>query len=49
MNDILWKLFKNTGDLKYYLFMKEIEKDEDELWYLTLKIKEGDYHEPESI
>ncbi len=27
----------------------EIEKDEDELWYLTLKIKEGDYHEPESI
>lgn len=29
MNDILWKLFKNTGDLKYYLFMKEIEKDED--------------------
>ena len=29
MNDILWKLFKNTGDLKYYLLMKEIEKDED--------------------
>ena len=29
MNDILWKLFKNTGDLIYYLFMKEIEKDED--------------------
>ena len=27
----------------------EIEKDEDELWYLALKIKEGDYHEPESI
>ena len=28
MNNILWKLFKNTVDLKYYLFMKEIEKDE---------------------
>ena len=28
MNNILWKLFKNTGDLKYYLFMKEIENNE---------------------
>lgn len=29
MKDLLWKMFKETGELKYYLFMKEIEEDED--------------------
>lgn len=39
----------NFKNLKKIYPSVEIEKDEDELWYLTLKIKEGDYHEPESI
>mgnify|MGYP004539418311 FL=1 len=39
----------NFKKLKKIYPSVEIEKDEDELWYLTLKIKEGDYHEPESI
>lgn len=39
----------NFTKLKKIYSSIEIEKDEDELWYLTLKIKEGDYHEPESI
>lgn len=39
----------NFTKLKKIYSNIEIEKDEDELWYLTLKIKEGDYHEPESI
>ena len=39
----------NFTKLKKIYSSIEIEKDEDELWYLALKIKEGDYHEPESI
>ena len=39
----------NFKKLKKIYPSVEIEKDEDELWYLTLKIKEGDYHEPKSI
>ncbi len=39
----------NFTKLKKIYSSIDIEKDEDELWYLTLKIKEGDYHEPESI
>ncbi len=31
MRDILWNLFKKTGNFKYYLFFKKLEKDtEDE-------------------
>ena len=25
MNDSLWKLFSLTGDIRYYILMKEIE------------------------
>ncbi len=25
MNDLLWNLFKTTGDMKYYLFLKKLE------------------------
>lgn len=25
--DILWKLFKETGDIKYFNLLKQIEKD----------------------
>ena len=39
----------NFTKLKKIYSSIEIEKDEDELWYLALKIKEGDYHEHESI
>lgn len=28
MKEILWNLFKKTGDYKYYIFLKEIEKEE---------------------
>ena len=28
MKDLLWKMFKLTGELKYYLLFKELE-DED--------------------
>ena len=27
MKNLLWDLFKKTGDYKYYLFFKELEKD----------------------
>ena len=27
---ILWKLFKATGDIKYYLMYKEMEKEDAE-------------------
>lgn len=28
MNETLWKLFKQTGDLRYYIFLKELEGSE---------------------
>lgn len=28
MKEILWKLFKNTGKIEYYLKYKEVEKNE---------------------
>ena len=27
--DIVWNLFKKTGDIKYYLMAKKIEGEED--------------------
>ena len=29
MNKALWSLFKKTGDLRYYVFLKEMEKVEE--------------------
>lgn len=29
MNEIIWKLFKETGDIKYYLLLKNINKRSD--------------------
>ena len=29
MKKVLWELFKRTGELKYYIFMKEVENNED--------------------
>ena len=29
MDKILWNLFKETGDLSYYVFLKEMEKVEE--------------------
>lgn len=29
MNDIIWKLFKETGDIKYYLLLQNINKRSD--------------------
>ena len=29
MNKALWSLFKETGDLRYYVFLKEMEKVEE--------------------
>ena len=29
MNEIIWKLFKETGDIKYYLLLKNIDKRSD--------------------
>ncbi|MCI5733747.1 MAG: YqzL family protein [Bacilli bacterium] len=29
MNKALWNLFKETGDLRYYVFLKEMEKVEE--------------------
>ena len=29
MNDVIWKLFKETGDIKYYILLK---KSEQEKW-----------------
>lgn len=31
MNEILWNLFKKTGDIKYYLLIKHIEGEVDEI------------------
>ena len=28
MKDKLWQLFKKTGDIRYYVFLKEIESSE---------------------
>lgn len=30
MDNYLWELFKKTGDLRYYLLMKEMENVVDE-------------------
>ncbi len=30
MEEILWKLFKQTGDIKYYLMIKELGSVENE-------------------
>lgn len=27
MNDILWELFRKTGNIKYYLLVKSLEGD----------------------
>lgn len=27
MEEILWKMFKKTGDIKYYLFLKQLGSD----------------------
>ncbi len=29
MNEIIWNLFKKTGDIKYYMLLKEINKRSD--------------------
>lgn len=29
MNDIIWDLFKKTGDIKYYLLLKNIKRSDD--------------------
>lgn len=29
MEDVLWKIFKKTGDIKYYLFLKEIGSEKN--------------------
>ena len=28
MKELLWKLFKSTGKVEYYIKMKEVEKNE---------------------
>ncbi len=30
MEELLWDLFKNTGDIKYFMMLKRL-KDEDDL------------------
>lgn len=30
MKDIIWKLFKETGEVKYFLLFKQLEEVEDE-------------------
>lgn len=29
MNEIIWKLFKETGDIKYYILLKNMNKRSD--------------------
>lgn len=29
MNEIVWKLFKETGDIKYYILLKNMNKRSD--------------------
>ena len=29
MNKVIWDLFKETGDIKYYLLLKKIDKRSD--------------------
>lgn len=31
MNEILWDLFKKTGNIKYYLLIKRFEGESDEV------------------
>lgn len=30
MNEVIWNLFKKTGDIKYYILFKNINKRSDE-------------------
>lgn len=30
MNDVIWRLFKQTGDIKYYLLLKKMNQRSDE-------------------
>ena len=29
MDDVIWKLFKETGDIKYYILLKNMNKRSD--------------------
>lgn len=29
MNEVIWKLFKETGDIKYYMLLKNMNKRSD--------------------
>ncbi len=29
MNDLIWDLFKKTGDIKYYMLLKEMNRRRD--------------------
>lgn len=29
MDKCLWELFKTTGDLRYYILLKELEQDDE--------------------
>ncbi|MDO5003053.1 MAG: YqzL family protein [bacterium] len=29
MNEVIWKLFKETGDIKYYILLKNMNKRSD--------------------
>ena len=29
MNEVIWKLFKETGDIKYYILLKNMNKSSD--------------------
>ena len=31
MNDVVWKLFKETGDIKYYILLKNMNKRSDQM------------------
>lgn len=30
MDDVIWKLFKETGDIKYYILLRNMNKRSDE-------------------
>ncbi len=30
MNNVVWELFKETGDIKYYLLLKNMDQRSDE-------------------
>ncbi len=31
MDDIVWKLFKETGDIKYYILLRNMDKRSDDV------------------